>query len=139
MGFIEKLDYLMAREGLNKNTLSKACGIPYTTIDGWYKKGYEGLKLTTLRKLASFFGTSLDFWVAESNDALSQEQSGIRLSLSEQQYIKKYRQLDSRGRKNVDDTLEREYNYAMGEAQVSDTPSTGAQGGENHLSAGRTG
>jgi plasmid maintenance system antidote protein VapI len=65
MDFLEKLDYLMEKNNLNKNTLSKACDIPYTTIDGWYKKGFEGLKLTTLRKLASFFGTSLDFWASE--------------------------------------------------------------------------
>ena len=62
MDFLEKLNYLMDKNKLNKSTLSKACDIPYTTIDGWYKKGYEGLKLTTLRKLANFFGTSLDFW-----------------------------------------------------------------------------
>lgn len=55
----------MERNNLNKSTLSKACDIPYTTIDGWYKKGYEGLKLTTLRKLAKFFGTSLDFWASD--------------------------------------------------------------------------
>lgn len=42
MTFLDKLDNLMHERGLNKNTLSKACGIPYTTIDGWYKKGYEG-------------------------------------------------------------------------------------------------
>ncbi len=66
MDFLEKLDYLMEKNHLNKSTLSKACNIPYTTIDGWYKKGYEGLKLTTLRKLAQFFGTSLDYWACES-------------------------------------------------------------------------
>ena len=49
MDFLEKLDYLMEENHLNKNTLSKACNIPYTTIDGWYKKGYEGLKLTSLK------------------------------------------------------------------------------------------
>lgn len=65
MDFLEKLNYLMKKNHLNKNTLSKACNIPYTTIDGWYKKGYEGLKLTTLRKLAEFFGTSLDYWASE--------------------------------------------------------------------------
>ncbi len=65
MDFLEKLNYLMERDNLNKSTLSKACDIPYTTIDGWYKKGYEGLKLTTLRKLAKFFGTSLDFWASD--------------------------------------------------------------------------
>ena len=67
MNFLEKLNYLMEKKHLNKNTLSKACHIPYTTIDGWYKRGYEGLKLTTLRKLADFFETSLDYWVSEDN------------------------------------------------------------------------
>lgn len=68
MDFLEKLNYLMEKNHLNKSTLSKACNIPYTTIDGWYKKGYEGLKLTTLRKLAEYFGTSLDYWASENND-----------------------------------------------------------------------
>ena len=61
MEFLEKLNYLMDKRGLNKNTLSKDCNIPYTTIDGWYKKGYEGLKLTTLKKLSGYFGVTLDF------------------------------------------------------------------------------
>ncbi len=39
MDFLEKLDYLMKQNNLNKSRLSKACDIPYTTIDGWYKKG----------------------------------------------------------------------------------------------------
>ena len=42
MDFLEKLNYLMHENNLNKSTLSKACEIPYTTIDGWYKKGYQG-------------------------------------------------------------------------------------------------
>ena len=45
MNFLEKLDFLMERYGLNKSTLSQKSEIPYTTIDGWYKKGYEGLKI----------------------------------------------------------------------------------------------
>lgn len=68
MDFLEKLNCLMKKNGLNKSSLSKACNIPYTTIDGWYKKGYEGLKLTTLRKLADFFGTSLDYWAVEDTE-----------------------------------------------------------------------
>ena len=50
MNFLEKLDFLMEKYELNKRTLSQKSDIPYTTIDAWYKKGYEGLKLTTLRK-----------------------------------------------------------------------------------------
>lgn len=38
MNFTEKLDSLMREKGINKSTLSKESGIPYTTIDGFYKK-----------------------------------------------------------------------------------------------------
>lgn len=80
MDFLEKLNYLMEKNHLNKSTLSKACNIPYTTIDGWYKKGYEGLKLTTLRKLAEYFGTSLDYWASENTDAAAQISKNKSLS-----------------------------------------------------------
>lgn len=80
MDFLEKLNYLMEKNHLNKSTLSKACNIPYTTIDGWYKKGYEGLKLTTLRKLAEYFGTSLDYWASESNESPYQANKDKSLS-----------------------------------------------------------
>ena len=107
MDFLEKLDYLMSKESLNKNSLSKACGIPYTTIDGWYKKGYEGLKLTTLRKLADFFDTPLDYWVKD-NPFL---ESKNHLSSDETDIIKKYRLLDDRGKAAVQETVNREYSY----------------------------
>lgn len=62
MDFLEKLNGLMKEHNLNKSTLSKACNIPYTTVDGWYKRGYEGLKLPTLKKLSDYFDISIDYW-----------------------------------------------------------------------------
>lgn len=82
MDFLQKLNHLMEVNKLNKSTLSKACDIPYTTIDGWYKKGYEGLKLTTLRKLSTFFGTSLDYW---TYDSTSQSITKLPLNLTEKE------------------------------------------------------
>lgn len=38
MNFLEKLDFLMEKYGLNKRTLALKSDIPYTTIDAWYKK-----------------------------------------------------------------------------------------------------
>ncbi len=61
MGLTDKLDKLMEQHNLNKNQLAKESGIPYTTIDGLYKKGADNVKLSTLRKLAAFFGCSLDY------------------------------------------------------------------------------
>lgn len=62
MDFLQKLNFLMKQNNLNKSTLSKACNIPYTTVDGWYKRGYQGLKLPTLKKLSDYFNVSLDYW-----------------------------------------------------------------------------
>ena len=61
MSFTDKLDALMAEKGINKSTLSKESGIPYTTIAGFYTKGTDNVKLSTLRKLSSYLGCSIDY------------------------------------------------------------------------------
>lgn len=54
MTFLEKLDFFLQREHLNRRGLSQKTGIPYTTIDNWYNRGYEGLRLSTAGRLAEF-------------------------------------------------------------------------------------
>lgn len=66
MSFLIKLDNLMKDKNINKSQLSKESGIPYTTIDGFYKKGTENIKLSTLKKLASYFNCSLDYLADDS-------------------------------------------------------------------------
>lgn len=66
MNFLEKLDYLMGKRGLNKNRLSQLSGVPYTTIDGFYKKGYENTKISTIRKIADALDVSLDYLVDDN-------------------------------------------------------------------------
>lgn len=100
--FLDKLNYLMNENNLNKSTLSKACEIPYTTIDGWYKKGYEGLKLTTLRKLANYFGTSLDFWALEDIDV----KESNYFSDKEKKLISDFRELNSQGQDYILQTMD---------------------------------
>lgn len=109
MNFLEKLDFMMEKHSLNKNTLSKACNIPYTTIDNWYKRGYEGLKLATVRKLADFFDTTLDYWfLDEIIDETYGKSSGFEVSYDEMKHIEKYRSLDSFGQETVSYILNRE-------------------------------
>lgn len=88
MNFLEKLNNLMNEHNLNKSSLSKLCGIPYTTIDGWYKKGCEDIRLSTLKKLASYFNTSLDYW------AYDDDNNDIKLTEEKQTFIKNVSQLD---------------------------------------------
>jgi len=61
MSFLSKLDKLMRERNINKSQLSKESGVPYTTIDGFYKKGTDNIKLSTLKKLSTYFGCSLDY------------------------------------------------------------------------------
>lgn len=55
MVILDKLDNLMKEKKLNKSTLAKASGIPYTTIIGFYKKGTDNIKLSTLKKTFFLF------------------------------------------------------------------------------------
>lgn len=116
MNFLEKLDFLMARFSLNKRTLSINSDIPYTTIDNWYKRGYEGLKLPTLRKLAEYFNTTLDYWILdEITDPNYGKSSGFKVEYNEMEHIKKYRFISTHspdGSNVVDTVLDREYAIA---------------------------
>lgn len=95
MNFLDKLDFLMAEQGLNKNSLSNESAIPYTTIDGWYKKGYANAKLSSIKKIADFFGTTLDYLIRdEITDRNFGKPQAMTLSAEENELIKKYRGLD---------------------------------------------
>ena len=94
MTFTEKLDKLMQERHINKSILAKESGVPYTTIDGLYKKGSDNIKLSTLRKLSSYFNCSLDYLVDDEieNDAdISAEQFNIKvLTKEEKEDIQRY-------------------------------------------------
>jgi len=65
MGLTEKLDTIMSEKKINKSELASGSGVPYTTIVGIYKKGYENIKLSTLKKLCNFLDCSIDYLVEE--------------------------------------------------------------------------
>ena len=67
MNIAERLDQLMQIRGINRNQLSKAANIPYTTLDGISKRGCDNVKLSTLIKLADYFDVSIDYLVGRSS------------------------------------------------------------------------
>lgn len=119
MDFLQKVDFMMEKYNLNKRSLSQNSGIPYTTIDGWYKKGYEGLKLTTLKKLSEYFNTLIDFWVLEDvTDPNYGKANGFELVVEEAEHIQKYRLIDEYGKEAVDSVLEIEYRRYIDSVQA---------------------
>lgn len=108
MTLLDKLEYLMEEKGINNAQLSKGADIPYTTVDGFFKKGMENVKLPTLRKLANYFGCSLDYLV---DDEIPKTNVTIEFNDKELEHIKKYRQLNDDGKEIVDLILEREHQF----------------------------
>lgn len=113
MDFLQKLDFMMERYSLNKRKLSQNSGIPYTTIDGWYKKGYEGMKISTLRMLSSYFNTVLEFWIQDDitdpnyGKTLPREKEKPSAQGGEQKGLpEKYYKLSEEGRRIIDQMID---------------------------------
>ena len=116
LNFLTKLDLLMSREGLNKHTLSERSGIPYTTIMGWYKKGYGKAKLSSVQMIADFFDVALDYLL---RDDISDPMYGkpidnpsdpiLPLSSQEIEHLKKHRDLTMKSQITVLDLIDHLY------------------------------
>ena len=94
MTFLEKLDLLMAEKHINKPKLAELSGVPYTTIDGFYKKGYANAQISNIQKIARVFGVSLDYLFEEAGAA-------EEISFEARMLAKTYDRLDDWGKKAV--------------------------------------
>ena len=95
MSLTDKLDFLMREKNINKAELARESGIPYTTIDGFYKKGSENAKLSTLKKLCSYFNCSLDYLAddtvdTEFEDTIAAHFDGKEYTLEELEEIRNF-------------------------------------------------
>jgi len=113
MNFLEKLDFLMKEKGISRSVLSKESGIPYTTIDGFYKKGYENAKLSTIKKLSRYFNITMDELICDGLCPVKSNQvTGNSINQNNKMpdvFAKKYYSLDKYGQKTVNVVLDAEY------------------------------
>lgn len=100
--FTEVLEKLLRERGIGRVELSRKSGIPYTTIDGWFKKGGDNVRLPTLKRLAEYLEVSLDTLADMPQDADAPTTAELRA-------LRRWRALDEHGRRMVDMTLEEEY------------------------------
>ena len=99
MSVAKRLKKYMETNGYRKADLYRMSSIPYTTIDGLFKKGDENVKLSTLKKLAGIIGCTLDELVYSEEELAK---GSTVFAEEEIQVIKKYRQLDADGKRNMD-------------------------------------
>lgn len=116
MTFLEKLDFMISNEKLNRRTFSQKSGIPYTTISNWYQRGYDNLTLAAFRKICDYFNVTMDSMAYDDREIeYKSDISPAALSREEQDLIWNFGRLDPRGQNAVLDTLQREAEYARKE------------------------
>lgn len=125
MTLLEKIDYLIKERGLNKRRLSIQCGIPYSTIDGFYKVGYENMRLPTFIKLCDFFDVTMESMAYDDKDIVYKKDLRTRdnLERDEVQILSDYNKLNSSGRTIATGTIR---SLATNEEYIKDTPSMNA-------------
>lgn len=111
MTFLEKLDWLIERDGLNKHSLAQKSGIPYTTIVGLYERGFDNVRLSTVQKLCVFFNVPLDYLAIDAYDKPEDFVANGRTVFTvcenddECDLIKNYRSLNASGKSAALTTL----------------------------------
>ena len=97
MGLTDKLDLLMKERNINKADFARESGVPYTTIDGFYKKGSENAKLSTLKKLCTYFNCTLDYLadddVGDQPTTIAAHKDGENFTPEELAKIEEYKKL----------------------------------------------
>lgn len=93
--------------GLKQQEVGIKLGYKANTISSW-ESGRTEPDINTLLRLCDLY--QVDFNCFLNRDKNPNTKTPI-LTSKEIEHIQKYRQLDNRGRKNVDETLEREFFY----------------------------
>lgn len=105
MTLLDKVEYLLKKNGLNKRQLSLQADIPYSTIDGWFKVGYDNMKLSTFKKLCRFFDVDMTSMAFDELDIQPYDPERMHTTSKERELIIKYRQADEFDRTSVCRTL----------------------------------
>ena len=74
MNLLQKLTELMRENGDTVASLSRKSGIPYTTIDGLFKKGFSGARISTIQAISKTYGVSLDYLI---RDEITDKEYGL--------------------------------------------------------------
>lgn len=102
MKMIEKISSLMHDAGLNKRQFSLKAGIPYSTVDNWYKVGCDKMQLPTFRALCDFFGVTMDSMAYDEQKIVYRKDVKMpEITPAERDMIHSFRYLDEDGKERV--------------------------------------
>lgn len=124
MSFSSRLKSLRSSHSISQATLAKILGVTQQAVGKW-----EVDKATpdydTLRNVAKYFQVSVDFLLelTDTPDASPAPPvaSAPPIAPQDRELLRKYHELDQRGRQAVLDTIEREHSYTAPKAEDAGT------------------
>lgn len=106
MKLTDKLTILIDRKGFDSTkAFAEDSKIPYTTIDGLYKKGYSNMKIFTLKALCDYFNVTLDSMAYDDRE-IEYRMGHKGLSTADHNILALYHNADEEVRKFVYNSLE---------------------------------
>lgn len=116
MNLLEKIDYLMKKNGLNKRQLALHCGLSYSAVDGFFKVSYTNMKLQTFKALCSYFGVTMDSMAYDDREIEYVRDREMSFSSDDAAMIRQYRDLDSTQQAMIRASLDAAHADSKGDA-----------------------
>ena len=102
MTVLEKIEYLMSINGLNKRQLSVQSGVPYSTISNLWARGSVNMSLSLFRAMCDFFGVTMDSMAYDDQEIVYRKDVKIpEITPSEKDIIHAFRYLDDDGKGRI--------------------------------------
>ena len=93
MTLLQKIADLMRKNEDTVASLSRKSGLPYTTIDGLFKKGYAGARISTIQAIARVYNVSLDYLIRDEIEDPRYGMPSPALSPEDQLLLQAFHQL----------------------------------------------
>ena len=105
---MNRLKELRVEKGLNQKEVAKILGIAQPTLSGW-ETGRTQIDYDNLIKAADYFNVTIDYLLGRTDEnAITSAAVPAQdaLTTQEETHIKKYRQLDTDGKEEIDDIID---------------------------------
>ena len=74
MSMYDRIEELLKEQKLKKTDISRAIGVPYSTIASMFQRRSMGVDVETIKKIAQYLGTTVEYLVT-GNEAYKEQTS----------------------------------------------------------------